>query len=101
MTTFDQLDESGRLQSFEVETSDVRRYGLVSVVKTIPGATIIRKPMMLFTWFREHQFYEFAVGGQRFVADEPFGDNSRYWIGPIPPGLYPETIAVRDAFRSW
>jgi hypothetical protein len=76
--TFDLLDADGRLHAFEVENFPLGRRGLVRVVKTVPGATIIRKPSRLFSWFREEEFCEFAVGNRRFVADEPFGDNSRY-----------------------
>ena len=101
MRTFDVLDEGGRLHAFEVENFPLGRRGLVRVVKTISGATIIRKPLRLFSWFREEEFCEFAVGERRFVACEPFGDNSRYLIGTIPPGSCPEITTVRDAFRAW
>jgi len=40
------------------------------------GATVIRKPKRLFSWFREGAFCEF----------EPYGDNSRYWVGKKEEG---------------
>jgi|SRR5580658_4983966 hypothetical protein len=98
--TFDLLDADGRLHAFEVENFPLGRRGLVRVITTIPGATIIRKPLRLFSWFREEDFCEFTIGAKRFVANEPFGDNSRYWIGTIPPGWCAEITTVRDAFRS-
>jgi hypothetical protein len=50
------------------------------------------------SWFREEQFCEFEVEGQRFVIEEPYGDNSRYWIGPEPPAWCEQIGVVRDAF---
>jgi hypothetical protein len=38
------------------------------------------------TWFNEDRI-KFLFHGEPFVVNEPFGDNSRYWIGPVePPG---------------
>ena len=101
MNTFDLFDKDGRLYAFEVENLQLGRRGLVRAVRTISGATIIRAPLKLFSWFREEEFCEVAIGERRFVACEPFGDNSRYWIGTKPPGWCPELAAVRDALRAW
>jgi len=45
---------------------------------------IVRRPKFL-SWLRESEFCQFEVEGITFVVEEPFGDNSRYWIGPRPP----------------
>lgn len=100
MKTFDQIDQEGRLHSFEVGAFIGRR-GVVMVVGTIPGAKLLRKPLRFLSWFREDEFCEFAVGDRLFVAEEPFGDNSRYWIATRPAGWCPELTIVRDAFLAW
>ena len=38
--------------------------------------------------------------GQRFLVEEPFGDNSRYWIGPEPPVWCEQIDVVRRAFLN-
>jgi hypothetical protein len=101
MKTFDLYDKEGRLHAFEVHNALLGRRGLLAVVKAIPGATITRKPLLLFSWFREEEFCEFTIGDLLFVACEPFGDNSRYWIGAKQPGWCAELPAVRDAFARW
>ena len=99
MKTYDLLDESGRLSAFEVSVLETDRRGVCRVVLSIPGAKLIRKPKW-FSWFREEEFCEFEVDGEKFVAWEPYGDNSRYWIGPDPARPLPQTQLVRDAFDA-
>jgi hypothetical protein len=101
MKIFDLRDKEGRLHAFEVHNTLLGRRGLLAVVKTIPGATITRKPLHLLSWFREEEFCEFTIGDRLFVAWEPFGDSSRYWIGTKPPGWCAELLLVRDAFARW
>lgn len=67
------------------------------VASSIPGAVIVRQPQFLSS-LREEVFCEFEVGGVRFVAWEPFGDNSRYWIGPEPARWVSQIVIVREAF---
>ena len=99
MKTYELLDSEGRVYAFEVNNSGLGRKGVCRVVETILGAHIIRRPKLL-SWFREEVFCEFEVDGKTFVAWEPHGDNSRYWIGPEPPRWLPETQSVRDAFDA-
>ena len=99
METYELHDEDGRVFAFEVNNAGLGRKGVCRVVETIPGAQIIRRPKFL-SWFREEVFCEFSVGGKTFVAWEPFGDNSRYWIGPEPVEWLAETQSVRDAFDA-
>jgi hypothetical protein len=99
MRTYELLDTNGRVYAFEVNNSGLGRRGVCRVVDTIPGAHIVRKPK-IFSWFREEYFCEFEVEGKTFVAWEPYGDNSRFWIGPEPPRWLPQTQAVRDAFEA-
>jgi hypothetical protein len=99
MKTYPLYDEEGRLFAFEIGNTIIGRRGLCRVVEGIPGATLLRKPKFL-SWFREAEFCEFSLDGERFVAEEPYGDNSRYWVGPVPPRWLPQTEKVHEAFVS-
>lgn len=99
MKTYELLDESGRLCAFEVSVLETGRRGVRRIVESIPSAKLIRRPK-LFSWFREDEFCEFEVDGEKFVAWEPYGDNSRYWIGPDPARWLPQTQRVRDSFDA-
>ena len=100
MKTYELLDEEGRFFAFEVGNSGLGRKGVCRVVETIPGAKIVRRPKFL-SWFREEEFCEFDVDGKTFIAWEPYGDSSRYWIGPEPIEPLPQTQRVRAAFEAF
>jgi hypothetical protein len=97
MRVYDQKDTEGRIFAFEVDNLNLGRRDLCELVARIPGAAVVREPKWL-SWFREEEFCEFVVDGQRFTAWEPFGDNSRYWIGPDPPVSCAQMAAVRETF---
>ena len=73
--------DDGTLSSFMVDNVFLGRRGFVRVVEKIPGARITRRPRKLLSWFREDSFCEFEINGAKFVAEEPYGDNSSYWVG--------------------
>ncbi len=99
MKIFDLHDKEGRCFAFEVNNLGLSRHGLCRVVKGIPSAVLLSTPRFL-SWFREEIFCTFSLEGATFSAWEPFGDNSRYWIGPEPALYVPQIAAVRAAFAA-
>jgi hypothetical protein len=100
MRIYELHDQRGRVFAFEIGVPWGGRRRVCSIVRKIPGARVIRAPRLL-SWFREEAFCQFEIGGVRFQALEPFGDNSRYWIGPTDaPRWHPETEAVLRAFAG-
>jgi hypothetical protein len=97
VTVYDVKDADGRVFAFEIENSSLGRRGVCKVLARIPGCRLARRPRFL-SWLREAEFCQFEMDGIPFVVDEPFGDNSRYWIGPRPPRCVPQIVAVRQAF---
>jgi hypothetical protein len=98
MTVYDIKNDDGHLCAFEVDNSALGRRGLCRVVCQIPGVTLLRRPRFL-SWLREATFCEFELDGVRFSADEgPWGDDSRYCIGPKPPRPVAQLQIVRQAF---
>ena len=97
MRIFDLVGDDGRPYAFEVRNTFLGRRGALRVVCSIPGVRVLREPGAL-SWFRDEAFVEFEIGGVLFRVWEPFGDNSRYWIGPEPARPLPELAAVRAAF---
>ena len=55
---------------------------MVRAVSQIPGVKILRRPRF-FSWVREDSFCDFVLDGVGYEVEEPFGDNSRFWIGPL------------------
>ena len=97
MRTYDLTDQQGRVFAFEIDNVWMDRASVAAVVRTIPGA---RLKELHVSWFGPDEFCEFEVGGITFVAWEPYGDNSRYWIGPRPPEFSEHTATIRAAFAS-
>jgi hypothetical protein len=97
MNIHDVIDGDGKAFAFEVDNLSVGRSQVCRVAASIPGATIVRRPR-LFSSLREEVFCEFEIEGVTFVAWEPFGDNSRYWIGPEPAHWVSQITVVREAF---
>ena len=99
MKVYDLKDAEGRVVAFEVDNIILGRRGLCRVIRNIPGATLLREPVSVLSWFRESEFCEFEMGGVRFSADEgPWGDDSRFSVGPKPRRWVPQLEAVRQAF---
>ncbi|MCV2371423.1 hypothetical protein, partial [Roseateles oligotrophus] len=83
--------------AFEVGNLLLTRGQACRVVESIPGAEIVRRSRL----FRDtSDFCEFRIGDDVFVIEEPFGDNSRYWIGPKNPEGSSSIGVVRRAFES-
>ena len=99
MKVYDLNDTQGRVFAFEVDNTLLGRRGLCGIVLTIPGVVLVREPLVTLSELREEEFCEFEVDGVRFVAWEPFGDNSRYWIGSKPPRWAPQIETVREVFQ--
>jgi hypothetical protein len=80
MKTYPLKDKNGFQIGFEIENVYISLRKIVKLLSTIKEVSDI-KPRRLFD-FRNENHIEFDYTGNDFVVMEPFGDNSRYWIGP-------------------
>ena len=104
MKTYDLRDNQERIFGFEVNNFPLlSRQRAAALVASIPGAEVTRWPLRTF-FSQEDDFCEFIIAGKRFVISEPYGDNSRYWIGSIEPGsreCCQELEVVRNTFANF
>lgn len=98
MRTYPILETDGRLRAFMVENTGLGRRRAVRVVEGIQGVVVLTRPKFL-SWFREEVFCTFQFCGRTYEIEEPYGDNSLYWVGPVPPEPCPEVEQVHAAFR--
>ena len=101
MKTYPLKSKDGKLFAFEVPNYKVSRRRAVKIVNSIPGSKIVRYPKKVFSWFREETFCEFVINGLKFEIWEPFGDNSRYWIGKSGTAVpCNEILVIEEAFKN-
>src|SRR4051812_9120092 len=98
MTLFEIRDEQGRLVAFQVSSVFVSRRQVARIVRSIPGARTTFSPRF-FSW-PQAVVCKFEIDGGNFLVEEPFGDNSRYWIGADPSGWHPAFSRVASAFEN-
>jgi hypothetical protein len=99
MKTRDLRNNEGQLTGFSVCNLLLSRHGVPRIVATIRGADIVRKPRR-FAVSAPDDFCEFVVEGKTFLAIEPFGDNSEFWLVTEPPEECPQIELVRYAFEA-
>lgn len=101
MRIFDIHDADGRLYAFEVSNTLLGRRQACKIAARIAGSTLIKTSRL----FRDSDdFCEFEIGGTTYLISEPFGDNSRFWIGPKVPPTGSHLGVIRAAFgrhRWW
>lgn len=100
MRTQELRNDNGALTGFRVSNLFLSRYGVPKVVASIPGATIVRKQEP-FRFGGPDDFCQFVVDGKTFLAIEPFGDNSEFWVVAEPPEECPQIAKVRAAFNRY
>jgi hypothetical protein len=66
----------GFLHAFEVGNAFISMGAIRRVLRSVDGVSSIRRQ------FRSDDRLTFSVNGVPWVVHEPWGDNSRYWIGP-------------------
>ena len=90
----------GQLTSFEVSNTFLFRYPAYLLVKKIPGVVVKQKPNLFLSIFGPDVFCIFSIGDKSFELEEPFGDNSVYWVSESPARPSPELDLIRSHFAS-
>ena len=100
METFPIFDkDKGFPFAFEIENAFISAVWACKVLSKIPSVTVVRANG--FPMFEEIRA-EFLFREKPYVISEPFGDNSRYWIGPKDPSLVHDDVTdLEQAFRSY
>lgn len=99
-------DEGSQVPIFQIGSVYVSRRAMVELLKSVVGVTNVR----LGKSVREPSdiLIRFDFQGVPFMIWEPFGDNSRYWIGPadmvdgepdVP--LAPDIAPLVEAFNRY
>lgn len=74
-------DNNGHPFAFEIDNMDVWYRGITNLLGKIEGVTAIQIKKKFFSGSDDVRV-EFKYNDIGFVVWEPYGDSSRYWIGP-------------------
>jgi len=96
LRTYPLTDDSGAIYAFEVGNTLLSPREIARLVKSSLGASISAGPQGYFS--TEDMRLRFRYAGTEFEVFEPFGDNSRYWIGPA--GEKPTRVAEIDKLHE-
>lgn len=80
LDTYPIYSKDGRLLAFEIENAYIGLRKIMAVLITISGVSNVRKRRLFGSPSDIH--VEFMYLNKDFIVWEPYGDNSRYWIGP-------------------
>lgn len=79
MRTWPATDEGGTVTSFEVSMIRIGLGEVERILRSNPDVSQLTRRRM-FSPSEVHITFSFR--GAEYLVWEPFGDNSRYWIGP-------------------
>lgn len=99
MRTYRINREDGRLFAFEIENVYIRPRRIASLLDAVDGVSNIRLRKPFSSSSDVH--LEFKYQGKDFMVWEPYGDSSRYWIGPTEEAETTDISALVKAFEEY
>jgi hypothetical protein len=82
--------------AFEVSSAWLSFRPLFKIIRSVEGVTDVRR-----RFFNENRL-TFIFYGVPFVVNEPWGDSSRYWIGPENPEISSiDASRINQAFSNY
>jgi hypothetical protein len=93
-------NDAGILTGFSVSSFLLSRWGVPKIVRSIPGARLVRKQQP-FRLAGPDDFCEFVVDEKTFLVIEPYGDSNHFIVVAEPPERHcPQIPKVREAFAN-
>ncbi len=91
-------EEGARSPAFEVENAYIGPATIVRLLSEVQGVTDVQKRKFFAKSNDIH--VNFKYRGQPWIVWEPYGDSSRYWIGPQDHMLSKiDAAEIEDAFK--
>lgn len=90
----------GSAAGFEIDNIYVSLETVAHILNSINGVTEVKKRRLFSKWEDIHIWFKYM--NQECVVIEPFGDNSRYWIGLKNPDANDIDVkTIQAAFESY
>jgi len=99
MRTYTNRDDEGRITGFDIDIVYLSLATICRVLARIDGVSEIRKRRPFSAFDEIH--IRFRFHGTECVVWEPFGDNSRYYIGQEKTPAPVDLSALEQAFKNY
>lgn len=94
------VERNGEIVAFEIENLLIGQRQLARILGAEKNVAEVkaRRPFA-----REAApLMRFTFSGESFIVDEPYGDSSRYWVGPEKPATFAgSATALAHAFEAY
>lgn len=95
----DENVESGCAVGFEINNIYVSRRAVAHILRSIKDVTEVKARKLFSRWEAVHIWFKYM--NHDCVVVEPFGDSSRYWIGPENTEQEFDFSEVENAFKRY
>lgn len=99
MKIFELKREDGHVFAFEINNAYIYPKKIAELLKTVNGVSNInlRKPFSSSSDIH----LQFKYHGIDFIVWEPYGDSSRYWIGPFRNNDFVDVGLLEEIFKKY
>lgn len=97
--TYPVKDETGRPFAVEVEVAYCGIRSLAQTIAAVEGVTDV-EVCKTFSGNGDVRA-KFRYQGEEFAVVEPFGDNSRYWIGPVAQASHRDVSPIESRLQAF
>jgi hypothetical protein len=88
--------DDGSLHAFEIRNTFISMGAIRRILRSVDGVSSIKRQ------FRSDDRLTFNFNGVPWVVHEPWGDSSRYWVGPTEAKNHGFDVApIYDAFARY
>ena len=97
MKTYPLCKENGEIRGFEITSFWIRFSPLFRILNSVEGVTEVKRQ-----WLNDNRI-SFQYYGRKAVVNEPWGDNSRYWVGLEDPDENStiDISPIHEAFKKY
>lgn len=98
MRTYRFPSDKSILFAFEIENAYIRPGKIAKLLASVNGVRNVRTGRNLSS---SESRVEFEFLGNEFIVWEPFGDSSRYWIGPKQEQQTSDISVLEKVFKDY
>ncbi|GGX65913.1 hypothetical protein [Saccharospirillum salsuginis] len=95
----DKNTEPNSSVGFEIDNAYVTLKSITRILSSIDEVTEVDRRKLFSKWDDIHIWFKYL--NHQCVVMEPFGDNSRYWIGPNNPKEGLDFSNIEAAFKQY